>query len=104
MHRVDATFGWRSSIWTPVFLQTPSMHISMPKPINEAFGWNCFCNYASPEMTKPPEGGLSPQELLAKPDGRGVSCIASVPKTPDGNDFVAIALGPSGRFLAFSKV
>jgi hypothetical protein len=28
---------------------------------------------ASPEMTKPPEGGLSPQEHPAKPGGRGVS-------------------------------
>jgi hypothetical protein len=29
----------------------------------------------TPEMTKPPEGGLSPQEHQAKPDGRGGSCI-----------------------------
>jgi len=80
----------------PTFLQTPSTHISMPKPIDEAFGWNGFCNYASPEMTKPPEGGLSPKEHLAKPDGQGVSRVASVPKTPDDNDFEAIELGPSG--------
>jgi hypothetical protein len=29
----------------------------------------------TPEMTKPPEGGLSPQEHQAKPDGQGGSCI-----------------------------
>jgi len=28
---------------------------------------------ASPEVTKPPEGGLSPQKHPAKPDGQGVS-------------------------------
>jgi hypothetical protein len=55
-------------------------------------------------MTKPPEGGLSPQEHLAKPDGQGVSRIASVPKTPDGNDFVPIALGASGCFFQSVRI
>ena len=49
-------------------------------------------------MTKPPEGGLSPQEHLAKPDGRGVSRSNSVPKTSDVKDFGAITVGPGGCF------
>lgn len=55
-------------------------------------------------MTKPPEGGLSPQEHLAKPDGQRVSRIASVPKTPDRNDFEAITLGPSGCFFQSVRI
>jgi len=32
-------------------------------------------------MTKPPEGGLSPKEHLAKPDGQRVSREISLPQT-----------------------
>jgi hypothetical protein len=49
-------------------------------------------------MTKPPEGGLSPQEHLAKPDGRGVSRNIILPKTTDVKDFGAITVGPRGCF------
>jgi hypothetical protein len=63
-------------------LQKLSLGISMSRPWDKQSGVTVFCDYAPPEMTKPPEGGSSPQEHLAQPDGRGVSRIASVPKTP----------------------